>query len=337
LKSASFFFFATLASIWWFGAWDSQRAVERVLAQGYEADASIISLQQNRRWPLHWPVTLDGSRPRFIDQPKSIGIGWRGSDGVDHELQGAQVTDGYFSQIAVTEALSWRLTVSSTRIKVIEAEPGAAVVLPDAEARLKSLNAWRTYTGYPAAALWGLGALVFLWERSTGRHRSPSRHQRREFGVPASWRGRILAFALLCFAGAGYEPYRAWSESQRWEAVNRDGVEAVAKIDRPIARPASESVSYSVDLSWKDPSGGDRKAAYVRVSRAFWGQIMRGDALAVSETRVRYLEGEKSMKPLIVGDAEARWLAGPDWKNMGLLFGFGVFFAVAWFWVTERR
>lgn len=270
---------AILASLAVLGCWDNQRQIERVLADGYDTLAQVTGARYQRGLPL----TVDGWRPRLVEQELSVNLKWQGRDGSPREA----------ANVPITETLA-RGIVSGDQVRLVSLPVKALddgtppVIRADASARLASLQSWLTIAGYAALASWAGFAGLTVWLRRNAAAKLGA--------VDMPLRRTILGIVLLF--GGGFMAFYAWSEGN--SIAQPPGVEASAEI--------IDAAAGRVRLAWKDAQGAVHHFGPVTVSEAYWNRITRNGELIVRQAAIRYQPGELTVRPLIVDDApEQGW------------------------------
>jgi hypothetical protein len=132
------------------GIWDNERTIHRNLDAGYDTSAMITGANEHRRSPL----TFDGLRPRFADEPYSLDLTWRGRDGIEHARQKVPVSRDYMASLMVGD----KVRLVPVPIKVVDEPEAVPTITPDATARLYHLHLFATWAGYGTAGV----AFIFV-------------------------------------------------------------------------------------------------------------------------------------------------------------------------------
>jgi hypothetical protein len=268
---------AILASLAVLGTWDNQRQIERVLADGYETLAQVTGARYQRGLPL----TVDGWRPRLVEQELSVNLKWQGRDGNPREAANVPITDNLARGIVSGD----QVRLVTLPIKALD-DGTAPVIRSDVSARLASLQSWLTIAGYIALASWaGFAGLTVWLRRNAASKLGP---------VDMPLKRTILGIVLLF--GGGFMAFYVWSEGDG--AARQPGVEVTAEI--------IEAAGGRVRLAWKGEQGAVHHFGPVAVSEAYWKKITRNGELVVRQATIRYQPGEPTMRPVIVDDAPAQ-------------------------------
>lgn len=292
---------AILASLAVLGTWDNQRQVQRVLAEGYEALAEVTGARYQRGLPL----TVDGWRPRLVEQEISVNLKWQGRDGSPREA----------TNVPITETLA-RGIVSGDQVRLVTLPIKALddgtppVIRSDASARLASLQSWLTIAGYIALASWAGFAGLTVWLRRNAASKLGT--------VEMPLRRTILGIVMLF--GGGFMAFYAWSDGRAYQAMLSRGVEAEAEIIDVGSRSKDGHTSYTVRLSWKGPQGTVHHYGPTAISEDYWKKITRNGELVQRQTTIRYLPDESVARPMIVDDAPAQSWQSQFGTGAGIVF-----------------
>ncbi len=292
---------AILASLAVLGCWDNQRQIQRVMEQGYETMAEITGARYQRGLPL----TIDGWRPRFVEQDLSVNLKWAGRDGATREHEGVPVTETLSRNFVSGE----QVRLVSLPIKALD-DGTPPVIRSDVNARLASLHRWLTVAGYIALASWAGFAGLTVWLRRQAAAKAVGGRGDGAAAVTmqAPLRRTILGIVLL-FGGA-FAAFYAWSDARSGEAARSRGVEAAAQLLDAGTRSQDGRTVYTVRLSWKDPQGAVHHFGPAPVSEAYWRRITRDGELIERQTTIRYQPDEAMARPVILDD-----LPEPGWQG----------------------
>ncbi len=134
----------------------------------------------------------------------------------------------------------------------------------------------------------------------------------------------LIATLFAVVVGAALS-VRALLERHSYAAILERGTDSIAWITDSRAEASGgiwPAVSHSVDLVWRDGSGNERHFGPRHVSEEFWAEISAHDVVARRQIRIRYLEDDRTARPLIAGDV-AEWRAQDTLETaFGTLFLF---------------
>ncbi|TWC05002.1 hypothetical protein FBZ93_10311 [Bradyrhizobium macuxiense] len=281
------------------GLYWNQHGIERVMRDGYVTTGTITSAAQTSS---RFPISFDDGSLRYVDEHLSIGLRWTGKDGVERTRTGVGVSGAFAARILVGN----RVKLVPVAIRAIDDDESLPVVIEDANDRLQDI---RSQSGFMAklAVLFAvlLAALIGWqkWSQSRGPGSAETgQNQRRAIPVALAMMTAITfpvgAFMLV----SSYLEQGAAAEMlDHGDEASADITRAVAEVQKPGAAP-----SYLVTLAWTDKSGQRQTFGPTHISAGFWRQITRNDVQTVTQTKIRYLEGRPTVRPLIVGDAAER-------------------------------
>jgi hypothetical protein len=321
---------AVISSAFLLGAWDNGRTIQRMLDHGYETTAMITGANEQHRAPL----TFDDLRPRFLDQTYSLDLTWRGRDGAARERQKVPVTDEYIGSLMVGS----KVRLIAVPIKVVDEDGAVPAIVPDAQRRLQRLRGWTTFLGYAALAAWMmlLGNLGWrAWRsRDTAAGAIAAAGHTGQLRIPLG-----LAIAtVFSLAGSAMAGYFSVADAMASREMRDHGVELAARILDIHATPGKDNtVTYAIDLGWRDRSGAERRYGRTHISASYANRIMFNGALATRQTTIRYLEENPSARPIVVADADERAMQDRVGLIMCAVFGFaGLVLGGLTVWRTER-
>jgi len=101
----------------------------------------------------------------------------------------------------------------------------------------------------------------------------------------------------------------AWLDQRSYEDIRDRGTEAIAWITDAHAEAEAGSrptVSHTIDLAWRDSSGGERRFGATHVSEGFWRGIASNETVVRRQVRIRYLEDDRTARPVITDDLDER-------------------------------
>jgi len=280
--------FATIVAA---GCWDDRRTLQRVLDDGYSTVVEITGAQNQRLAPF----AFDGWRPRFVEQGLSVNLKWNGKDGKPHTFEKVPVTDDFAHTIIEGDQV--RLAVVPA--KVMDDPHAVPVITADASARLHSLQEWTRTSAFVAAAAWiGFGLSAF-WIGRGGTGVAASQ-------VTAAFPLRRVLFGFVALILGAVLTLRVWS-IEDMAPDTAGGTETTAEIASALSVPAAGGgMTHAVRLSWKDAQGGVHHVGPVPVSERYWATITRNGELTVHQARIRYQEGVRGMRPVLVDDPPQR-------------------------------
>jgi hypothetical protein len=285
------------------GCWDSRREMEYVLEHGYATSAQIVGASFDRASP----VTLDGWRPRFLEQAVSVDLQWRGQDGKTRVHRKVPVTERFAGTIVNGD----QVKLIAVPAKVIDDDGDVPVLTLDAAARLDSLKTWLKACGLIALAGCAALAAMGAWQRRmatmTGQA-SGARAPARPIQMPSQ---RIM-IGIVAFAVGAFLAYSASS------AGGYAGGDEGGEVERTVQISAVTANPYAVQLAWQDGRGGVHHFGPLPISERYWKEITRDGQLVVRETKVRMGGDEMMPRPVILADAPAM-----QWRTQ-LVLGIGL-------------
>jgi hypothetical protein len=309
------------------GLWDNERTIRRNLDAGYDASATVSGAHEQHRAPL----TFDGLRPRFIDETYSVDLTWRGRDGTEHARQKVPVSLDYMASLADGN----KVRLVPIPIKVTDGQEAVPTIVPDVTARIAHIHGLATWAGYGTAA----AALVFVinfggrwWRRNRSAASAAGyRPEPTALHIPP----RLLILTIVCLGAAGMFGYSALKDSGGAAAIRARGREANAAITGLHGTLRSDrTVSYTIELAWRDGSGAERRFGPTHISDAYAQRIAPGGVLITRQTAILYLEEDRLARPIIVADANERTFQDGLGVVMIAVFGVaGLVLAV----ITVRR
>jgi hypothetical protein len=311
------------------GVWDNERTIRHNLDAGYDTSAMVTGANEQHRFPL----TFDGLRPRFVDETYSLDLTWRGRDGIEYARQKVPVSHEFMASLMVGD----KVRLVPVPIKVVDEEGAVPTIAPDATARLDHLNGFATWAGYGTA----VAALVFVvnfgwrwWrKRSAGTAAGPGLE-------PAAWHipPRLAMLTVVCLGAAGGFGYFSLKDSRDAEAMRSHGRDATAAITGFHPTVGSDhTISYTIDLAWRDGSGAERHFGPTHISGAYAQRIALNGVLVTRQTTIRYLEEDSSARPIVTADADERAAQDRIGRVMIAVFGLaGLGLAAATAWRTRR-
>lgn len=308
------------------GVWDNEQTIRRNLDAGYDTSAMVTGAnERNNRFPL----VFDGLRPRFVDETYSLDLTWRGRDGIERARQKVPVSGEFMASLMVGD----KVRLVPVTIKVVDEQGAVPTIAPDATARLDHLTGIATWAGYGTA----VAALIFVVNVG-GRWRQRNRGAATaRYGLePTAWHipPRLAMLTVVCLGFAGIVGYNSLKD----KAIREHGRDATATITGLHASLGSDhTISYSIDFAWRDGSGAERHFGPIHISDAYAQRIAANGALITRQTTIRYLEEDRSARPIILADANARRKHGVVGPVMMAVFGIaGVALAAVTAWRTKR-
>lgn len=116
--------------------------------------------------------------------------------------------------------------------------------------------------------------------------------------------GKLKWLLLVAAVGGPVMAYLGHTGAAEKKDILARGVETTADIDGGTIRKGRKTgTTYSLDLHWTDAAGQRRSAEKVAITRVFADQIVVGEKLVRSITKIKYLPDAPETKPLIVEDA----------------------------------
>jgi len=320
-------FIALLGCLVLLGVWDNKRTILRNLDEGYDTSAMVTGAHEQHRLPL----VFDGFRPRFLDDTYLLDLTWRGRDGDERICHRVPVSSGYMGSLMV----GGRLGLTSVPIKVLDEQGAVPAITPDAAARLVRLDGfaiWVRYGTVIAGIVFTVGFGGRWWRRNNGAAIAVAGGS-----APAAWHisPRLAMLTLSCVGFAGMSGYYSFKDSRDAAAMRAHGRDAVATVTDLHAELGSDrTISYTIELAWLDGSGTERRFGPTHISNVYARRIAPNGTLVTRQTTVRYLEEDRSARPVIVADADER--SRQDWLGqvMTVVLGLtGVVFGI----LTVRR
>ena len=128
---------------------------------------------------------------------------------------------------------------------------------------------------------------------------------------------------VACLGAAGMFGYFSLKDSWDAEAMRARGRDATAAITGFHATVGSDhTIAHTIDLAWRDGSGAERHFGPTHISDAYARRIAANGALTTRQTTIRYLEEDRSARPIVVADADER--TKQDWIGRVMVAVFGV-------------
>jgi len=309
------------------GLWDNERTIRRNLDVGYDTSAMVTGANEQHRAPL----AFDGLRPRFLDDTYSLDLSWRGRDGIERTRLNVPVSDEYMASLMVGD----KVRLVPVPIKVVDEDGAVPTIAPDAAARLAHLAGFATWAG------WGTAIAAFVFVVGLGgrwwRHRSAATGSDL---ASATWHipPRLGVLTIFCLGAAGMTGYYSFRDSWDAEAMRARGHDVTAAITGFHSTVGSDhTVSYAIDLAWRDGSGAERHFGPTHISDAYARRITANGALTTKQTTIRYLEEDASARPMIMADAVEQARQNQIGRVMTGVFGVvGIAFAAATLWRARR-
>ncbi len=148
---------------------------------------------------------------------------------------------------------------------------------------------------------------------------------------------RLLVLTLAAVGGALMAGIYWLKNSRDVEALHAHGRQANAAITSVNGTVHKDhTISYTIDLVWRDASGAQRSFASVHISEPYAQQIAPGGVITTRQASILYLEEDRSVRPIIMADAEERTQQG---RND--VVGFGIvaliFAALTTWWALRAR
>ena len=150
-----------------------------------------------------------------------------------------------------------------------------------------------------------------------------------------------LASLTIAFLGAaalwGYPLLQGSWDADALREHGRDVAAAITGFH--VAAPGRNhpTISYTIDLAWRDGSGAERRYGPTHISDAYAQQVASNGVLVTRQTTIRYLEEDRSVRPIIVPDANERAYQDEFGQTIAAMLGFvGLALAGATAWRTRR-
>ncbi|MBV8394353.1 MAG: hypothetical protein JOY81_14345 [Alphaproteobacteria bacterium] len=289
---------AVFASIVAAGCWQNKRLMQRVLDEGYPTIVEIIGAGRTRMAP----VTLDGWRPRFLEQDLSVNLRWDGKDGKPHTYYKVPVSESFAATIVSGDEV--RLAVVPA--KALDDPLAVPVINADAAPRYSSLQEWIEDSGYVAAASWlGFFVMTAWLARSRSGPVGTAARARRSVAYPP--RRTIMGCGMLILGAI--LTLRAWTAMDPGGQAP-GGLETTADITNAVTVKLGSTETHIVQLSWRDAQGGVHHYGPIRISDDFWNKITHEGVLSIKQARIRYGGETGQEKPVILDDRpETSWQA----------------------------
>lgn len=290
---------AIFASLVAAGCWQNRNIMMRVMDEGYPTVVEITGAGRTRMAP----VTLDGWRPRFLEQDLSVDLRWDGKDGKPHTYYKVPVTEAFAATIVSGDQV--RLAVLPA--KALDDPLAVPVINADAAPRYASLQEWLQDAGYVAVAGW-LGFFVMTAVVARGQRGGvPGQRSTTSSAMAYPPRRTIMGCAMLILGAI--LTLRAWTAMDPGGQAP-GGLETTADITNAVTVKLGEVQTHILQLSWKDAQGGVHHYGPIKVGDDFWNKITHEGVLAVKQTRIRYGGETGQEKPVILDDhPEAPWQA----------------------------
>jgi hypothetical protein len=151
-----------------------------------------------------------------------------------------------------------------------------------------------------------------------------------------------LASLTIAFLGAaalwGYPLLQGSWDADAIREHGRDATAAITGFHATMGRRQDHTISYTIDLAWRDGSGAERRYGPTHISDAYAQQIAFNGVLVTRQTTIRYLEEEdRSARPIVVADADERAAQDGFGRTITAVLGVvGIAFAGMTAWRTRR-
>lgn len=286
---------AIVLALYW-----KQNTIERVMRTGYNTTGKITSGKITSR---RFPIEIDAGWPRFVDEDLSIGLQWRGGDGVDRMRRGIAVSSAFAARITQGDQVKL-LTVP---IRVVDDYSSHPVLIEDVDDRLRNIRSM-SQLAQAGATFFALAfAAVIGWQKWRARSNGLSKPA---IGSEPSRPFPILLalIAMFTLSFGAYMLVDSYRQQRAAQEMLDHGDEVIADLTRAFSevRKPGEAPSYRVTLAWTDKNGQRTLYGPTHISAAFWQQITRNNVQTVSQTKIRYLDGRPGIRPLIMGDMAER-------------------------------
>ena len=297
---------AVLGLLGMLGAWDNARTIQRNLADGRQASAMITGAHQKSN---RFPLTFDGLRPRLLDESYALDLAWRGTDGEEHMRQKVPVSGEFLATVMVGD----RVRPVPVPIRVTDETDAVPAIVPDAAERLRHLDNLRNIFGTGTLLSVAIFAIGFGWHKwrrpaaasvphasvaaesgSADMQKQPSK----TWDIPP----RLASLTALCLTAAGILGWLALMDSRNFAAISGQGRDALATITAfHVEIDKDRRQSHTIELAWRDAAGTERQFRRTHISNRFAMQIAVNGRLMVRQIPIRYLEDDRSPRPMIVG------------------------------------
>jgi hypothetical protein len=84
---------------------------------------------------------------------------------------------------------------------------------------------------------------------------------------------------------------------------------------------SDHTVSYTIALAWRDGSGAERRFGPTHISGAYAQRISANGVFVTRQTTIRYLEEDRSARPIVVADTNERTKKDAIARVMAAVFG----------------
>jgi LPXTG-motif cell wall-anchored protein len=119
--------------------------------------------------------------------------------------------------------------------------------------------------------------------------------------------------ALAPFALLAFSLYDANYLYPQKKEVFEKGVETAAEVEGGTRTKRRRSgTTFTVNLAWQDKAGKPRKAEKVYISNEFADRIIKNDLLTVDSLKIKYLEADDTIAPLVLDDTPKTGPAEPQ-------------------------
>lgn len=282
------------------GLYWNQHAVERVMRDGYTTTGKITSAEVVSS---RFPFVFDEGWPHFVDENLAIGLRWTGRDGIQRERKGIAVSAAYAARILVGN----QVRLLTVPIQVVDDDSSVPVLVEDVSDHLDHIRSLSGFMLALAGVFAAILALVVGWQTWSARRSglesaATNAGPRRPFPyVLALMTGLMLLAGAFMLANSYFEQSALKEMLDHGDEVSADLTRAYGEVRKP-----GEAPSYLVTLAWTDKSGQRQTYGPTHISAAFWQQITRNGIQTVRQTKIRYLDGRRNVRPLIVDDAAER-------------------------------
>ncbi|OYU87243.1 MAG: hypothetical protein CFE29_24810 [Bradyrhizobiaceae bacterium PARB1] len=324
------------------GAWDNARTIQRNLADGHPASAMITGAHQKSN---RFPLTFDGLRPRLLDESYALDLAWRSADGEERMRQKVPVSGEFLATVMVGD----KVRPVPVPIRVTDEADAVPTIVPDAAERLRRLDDFQDFFGTGALICAAIFAIGFGWHRwrrpaavpvppasaaaMAGAEDRPNQASR-TWDIPP----RLASLTALFLVSAGVLGWFNFTSSRNFEAIRSRGRDALATITAFHAEiDKDRHLSHTIELAWRDAAGTERQFRRTHISNRFAAQIAFNGRLMVRQIPIRYLEDDRSARPIIIGDADDQAQQNTIGFVFTLIFGaLGLLFAAITAWRMRR-
>jgi hypothetical protein len=134
----------------------------------------------------------------------------------------------------------------------------------------------------------------------------------------------------------GYYSLKDGRDAQAMRAHGGDATAAITGFHATVG--SDHTISYLIDLAWRDGSGAERHFGPTHISNSYAQRIAANGPLITRQTTIRYREADRSARPIVVADAGERAAQDGIGRVMTAVFGFaGLALAAVTTWQPSGR